>query len=71
MFCGLSISGNDQAANRAGEDAVITMKIHLMLCPEGKITEVFGACNTTFNSFMNFFNVAIETANLGEGFCTD
>ena len=71
VSCCLSISANDQAANRAGEDAVITMKVHLMHCPEGQITEVFGAYNTTFNSCMKLFNVVIEIVNLGEGFCTD
>ena len=71
VSCCLSISGNNQAANWAGEDAFITMKVHLMHCPKGQITEVFGAYNTTFNSCMKFFNVAIEIANLGEGLCTD
>ena len=71
VSCCFSISGNDQSANRAGEDAVITMTVHLMHCPEGQITEVFCACNTTFNICMKIFDVAIQSLDPCEAMCTD
>ena len=71
VSCCLSISADDQATNLAGEDAVITMKVHLMPCPRDQITEVFCAFNTAFNSCVKCINVVIEIAYLGEDLCTD
>ena len=66
-----SISGNNEAANWTGVDACIAMNVHLMPRLKNQITEVFGAFNTPFNGCMKLFNVAIESANLGEPFWTD
>ena len=65
----LSISANDQAT-RASEDAFFTMNIQLMPCVEDHVAEVFGAFNSTFNSCMKAFDVAIQFLDPGEVLCT-
>ena len=63
-----SVSGNNEAANWTGVDALMAMNVHLMPRLKNQITEVFGAFNTPFNSCMKFINVAIQMAELGEVF---
>ena len=66
-----SISANDDATNRAGVDALITMNVHFISRPEDEIAEVFGALNTAFNRCMKCFYVAMQMSGVGEVFCTD
>ena len=68
VSCCLSIFGDCVATHLAGEDAIITMKIHLMPCPKDQLTEVFGAFDTAFNSCVKCFSVTHKTSNLGEVF---
>ena len=66
-----SISCDNKATEWAGEEASITMNVHLVPCLKNLLAEVLWTLHAPFQGRVRVFDMAIEIEYLGEALCTD